>query len=40
MRRVLTALSEGRDTSEVSTLANPEVVETIRHRIADERPNA
>ena len=36
MRRVLSALSEGRDTGDVSTLANPEVVETIRRRIADE----
>ncbi len=34
MRRVLSALSEGRDTGDVSTLANPEIVEQIRQQIA------
>ncbi len=34
MRRVLSALSEQRDTGDVSTLANPEVVEAIRKEIA------
>jgi acetyl-CoA synthetase len=30
MRRVLAAISSGQDAGDVSTLANPEVVETIR----------
>jgi len=34
MRRVLSALSEQRDTGDVSTLANPEAVEAIRTRIS------
>lgn len=35
MRRVLSALSEGRDTGDVSTLANPEIVDRIRQQIED-----
>jgi acetyl-CoA synthetase len=33
MRRVLAALSNGRDTGDVTTLANPEVVDEIRRLI-------
>ncbi len=38
LRRVLAGLSNGREPGDVTTLANPEVVEQIREQIAGERP--
>ncbi len=40
LRRVLAALSNGRDPGDVSTLANPEVVEQIRLLLASGSPPA
>ncbi|HEX9023819.1 MAG TPA: acetate--CoA ligase [Geobacteraceae bacterium] len=37
MRRVLAALSNGEAVGDITTLANPEIVEEIRHLLADER---
>jgi acetyl-CoA synthetase len=36
MRRVLTAISNGRDVGDVTTLANPDVVEQIRLMVQGE----
>lgn len=36
MRRVLTAISTGRDTGDVTTLANPEVVQELRDLVAEK----
>ena len=33
MRRVLAAISSGQDAGDVSTLANPEVVEELRRMV-------
>jgi acetyl-CoA synthetase len=38
MRRVLTAISNGRDVGDVTTLANPDVVEQIRLMVQGEFP--
>ena len=38
MRRVLTAISNGRDVGDVTTLANPDVVEQIRLMVQGEYP--
>ena len=35
MRRVLAAISNGRDIGDVTTLANPDIVEEIRHLVQD-----
>ncbi len=37
LRRVLAGISNGRDTGDVSTLANPEVVEQIRRQVETEQ---
>ena len=36
MRRVLAAISTGRDPGDVTTLANPEVVEELRALVAEK----
>ena len=36
MRRVLSAISAGRDTGDVTTLANPEVVQELRELVAEK----
>ena len=36
MRRVLAAISSGRDTGDVTTLANPEVVQELRELVAEK----
>ncbi len=36
MRRVLAAVSNGRDIGDVTTLANPEIVEDIRQMVQGE----
>jgi acetyl-CoA synthetase len=33
MRRVLAAISNGTDVGDVTTLANPEIVEEVRHMV-------
>jgi acetyl-CoA synthetase len=33
MRRVLSAISNGKDVGDVTTLANPDVVEEVRHMV-------
>ena len=38
MRRILVSISENKEYGDVSTLANPEVVETIRELVQDRRP--
>ena len=38
MRRVLAAISNTMDTGDVTTLANPEVVEEIRQQVQGEEP--
>ncbi len=37
MRRVLAAISNGRDIGDVTTLANPEIVEDILRMVQDPR---
>jgi hypothetical protein len=38
MRRVLAAISNTMDTGDVTTLANPDIVEVIRKQIQGEGP--
>jgi acetyl-CoA synthetase len=38
MRRVLAALSNSMDTGDVTTLANPDVVQLIRRQVQGEEP--
>jgi acetyl-CoA synthetase len=38
MRRVLAAISNSMDTGDVTTLANPEIVELIRRQVQGEGP--
>ena len=38
MRRVLAAISNTMDTGDVTTLANPEIVEQIRQQVQGEAP--
>jgi acetyl-CoA synthetase len=38
MRRVLAAISNTMDTGDVTTLANPDVVEEIRKQVQGEEP--
>ena len=37
MRRVLASISNKKDYGDVTTLANPDVVETIRKKVQDEK---
>jgi acetyl-CoA synthetase len=37
MRRVIAAVSNFADTGDVTTLANPEIVEDIRHHVQSEK---
>jgi acetyl-CoA synthetase len=37
MRRVIAAVSNFTDTGDVTTLANPEIVEEIRHQVQDAK---
>jgi acetyl-CoA synthetase len=37
MRRVIAAVSNFTDVGDVSTLANPEIVDEIRHRVQSEK---
>jgi acetyl-CoA synthetase len=37
MRRVIAAISNFADISDVATLANPEIVEDIRHHVQNEK---
>jgi hypothetical protein len=38
MRRILAAISNRMDTGDVTTLANPEIVEQIRKQVQGEGP--
>ena len=38
MRRILAAISNTMDTGDVTTLANPEIVEQIRRQVQGEGP--
>ena len=40
MRRVLAAISNAMDTGDVTTLANPEIVEEIRLQVQGKEPVA
>jgi len=37
MRRVIAAISNFADVGDVTTLANPEIVEDIRHHVQNEK---
>jgi acetyl-CoA synthetase len=37
MRRVIAATSNFTDTGDITTLANPEIVESIRHQVQREK---